>query len=55
VANGVVVGVEVLCGHDSERADGSQRTAVLAVQLVQTVAIDNELAFLAARQIEVVK
>jgi hypothetical protein len=55
VANSVVVGVEVLCGHDSERADGSQRTAVLAVQLVHTVAIDNELAFLTARQIEVVK
>jgi hypothetical protein len=54
VANGVVVCVEVLFGHDSERADGGQRAAILAVQLVHTVAIDNEFAFLAAREIEVV-
>jgi hypothetical protein len=49
VANGVEVCVEVLFRHDSERADGGQRTAVVAVQLTDTVAIDNELASLAAR------
>jgi hypothetical protein len=54
VAERIVVCVEVLFRHHSERADGGQRTAVLAVQLVDIVAIDNELAFLAARQIEVV-
>jgi hypothetical protein len=49
-----VLDVEVLFGHDSERAYGGQRTTVLAVQLVDAVAIDNELAFVAPRQIEVV-
>jgi hypothetical protein len=49
VTNGIVVGVEVLFGYDSERADGGQRTAVVAVQLVHTVAVDDELTFLAAR------
>jgi hypothetical protein len=54
VANGIGVGVEVLFWHDTERADRGQRTAVGAVQLVDAVAIDNQLAFLAAWQIEVV-
>jgi hypothetical protein len=55
LTNGIVVGIEVLFGYDSERADGGQRTAVLAVQLVHTVAIDDELAFVATWKIEVVK
>ena len=38
VTEGIVVDVEVLFGHDSERADGGQRAAVLAIQLVDTVA-----------------
>jgi hypothetical protein len=50
----IVLGVEVLFRHDSERADDGQRVAVLAIQFVHTVAIENELAFLAAWQIEVV-
>ena len=49
-----MVGVEVLFGYDSESADDGQRVAVLAIQFVHTVAIENELAFLAAWQIEVV-
>ena len=49
VAKGIVFGVEVLFGHDSERANGRQRATVLAIQLVDTVAIDNELALLAGR------
>jgi hypothetical protein len=48
-----VIGVEVLFGHNSERVDGGQRAAVLAVPLVHAVAIHHELAFLAARQVEV--
>jgi hypothetical protein len=40
VANGIVVGVEVLFGHHSEGADGRQRAAVLPIQLVYAVAID---------------
>jgi hypothetical protein len=54
MAKGLVVRVEVLFGHHSERADGGQRAAVLVVQLVHAVAIDNELAFFATGQIEVV-
>jgi hypothetical protein len=54
MTNGIVVGVEVLFGYDSERADDGQRAAVVAVQLVHTVAVDDELTFLAARQVEVV-
>jgi hypothetical protein len=53
LANGVVACVEVVFGHHSERADGGQRTAVLAVQLVDTVPIDDQLTLLAAWQIEV--
>ena len=54
VFEGVVVDVEVVFGHDPKGADGGQRAAVLAVQLVDTVAIDDQLALLAARQVEVV-
>jgi hypothetical protein len=38
----------------SERADDDQRATVLAVQLVDTVATNDQLALLAARQVEVV-
>lgn len=54
MAEGIVVGVELLFGHDSERADGGQRAAVLAIQLADMVAIDDQLALLTARQVEVV-
>jgi hypothetical protein len=54
VANGIVVGVEVLFGQDSERADDGQRAAVSAIQLVHTVAIHDQLALFAARQIQIV-
>jgi hypothetical protein len=54
IAQGVLAGFEFVFGHDSERADGGQRAAVLAIQLVHTVAIDDQLALLAARQVEVV-
>ncbi|MGH9372153.1 MAG: hypothetical protein ACRD15_11540 [Vicinamibacterales bacterium] len=54
MVEGVAVDVEVLFGHDTEGADRGQGTAVLAVQLVDTVTINDQLALLAARQIEVV-
>ena len=49
----VVVDVEVVLGHDPEGADGGQRAAVLAVQLVDVVTDHDQLALLAARQVEV--
>jgi hypothetical protein len=54
VSEGLVVGVEILFGHHSERADGSERAAVLAIQLVHTVAMHDQFALFAARQIQVV-
>ncbi|MFN2444512.1 MAG: hypothetical protein ABR606_02815 [Vicinamibacterales bacterium] len=48
------VSIEILFGHDAEGADGGQRAAILAAQLVDTVAIDHKLALLAAREVEVV-
>jgi hypothetical protein len=50
----ILVGGEVPFGYDSESADGGQRAAVLTIKLVHTVAIDDQLALLAARQVEVV-
>jgi hypothetical protein len=52
-AKRIVVRAEVLFGHDSERANGGESAAVLAIQIVHTVAIDNDLALLATRQVEV--
>lgn len=54
VAERIVVGVEVLLGHDSERANRGQRAAVLVIQLVHAVAIDYQLALLGTREVEVV-
>jgi hypothetical protein len=48
-----MVGVEVVLGHDPKRADGGERAAVLSVQLVDTVTDGDQLALLAARQVEV--
>jgi hypothetical protein len=41
-------------GHDAECADHRQRAAVLAVQLVDAIAVDDQFARLAARQVKVV-
>ena len=49
----LVVDVEVVLGHDPKGADGGQRAAVVAVQLVDAVTVHNQLALLAARQVEV--
>jgi hypothetical protein len=49
----VVVDVEVVLRHDSKGANGSERAALLAVQLVDMVTMHDQLALLAARQVEV--
>ena len=49
----VAVGVEVLCGHNTEGAHDGEGTTVLTVQLVDATTINNQLALLAARQVEV--
>lgn len=53
VVERLTVNVEVVLGHDAERADGGQRAAVFAVQLVHAVAVHHECALVAARQVEV--
>jgi thioredoxin-like negative regulator of GroEL len=40
---------EVVLGHDPEGADGGQRPALLAIQLVDAVTKCDQLALLAAR------
>jgi hypothetical protein len=55
VREGVVIGVQVVLGHHSERADGRQRAAVLAVQFVHPAAVDHQLALLAPWQVEVAR
>jgi hypothetical protein len=54
MAEGVVLDVEVLFGHDTEGADGGQRAAVIAIQFVHAVTVNDQLALMAARQVEVV-
>jgi hypothetical protein len=53
VAKGIVVGVEVLFGHNSERADGCEGATVLAIQIIDSIAVEDQLAFIAARQVHV--
>jgi len=53
VVERLVVDVEVVFGHDPEGADAGQRATVLAVQLEDTVTMHDQLALLAARQVEV--
>ena len=50
----VSVTSKVALGHDAERADHRQCAAVLAVQLVHVIAVDDQLARLAAWQVKVV-
>jgi hypothetical protein len=49
----VVADVEIVLGHDTNGADDSQCSVVLAVQFVDTVTIKDQLALLAARDVEV--
>ena len=45
---------EFALGHDAERADHRQCAAFLAIQLVHVIAVDDQFARLAARQVKVV-
>ena len=51
--HGVVVSIEVALGHDTKGADSGQGAAVLAVQVEHAVAVHDQLALVAPRQIEV--
>jgi hypothetical protein len=53
VVQGVVRKIEIAFRHDAERADGSQRAAVFAVKIVDSVAINDQFPLVAARQVEV--
>ena len=48
----VMVDIQVLLGYDAKGAERGQRAAVLAVQLVDTVADRDQLPLLPARQVE---
>jgi len=50
----IAVSPEVLLRHDTERANRRKHAAVLAIQLVDSVAVDHQLARVAARQVQVV-
>jgi hypothetical protein len=39
--------------HDTECADGGQRTAVVAIKLVDSIAVNNQFPLVAARQVKV--
>jgi hypothetical protein len=50
---GFIAGVsKVAFGHDPKRANRGERPAVVSVQLVAVVAIEDELAFRSARQFQ---
>jgi hypothetical protein len=51
---GVVRKIEIVFRHDAKRADGSQRKAVLAVKLVDSIPVHDQFALVATRQVEVV-
>jgi len=49
VLEGIVRKIEIVFGHDPKRADGGQRPAVFAVQLVDSVAVNDQFALVAPR------
>jgi hypothetical protein len=53
VLKGVVRNVEIVFGDHPKCTDDSQRAAVFAVELVDSLAIDNQLSLVATRQVEV--
>jgi hypothetical protein len=54
VLRGVVRKIKLVFRHDAERADGCQRTAVFAVELIDSIALNDQFALVTARQVEVV-
>jgi len=53
VLKGVVRKIELAFRHDAKHANGGQSTAVFAVQFVDSIAINDQFALVAARQIEI--
>jgi hypothetical protein len=53
VVEGVARKIQVVFRHDPKRADGGKSPAVFAVQLVHSVAINNQFALVAARQVDI--
>jgi hypothetical protein len=45
--------IEIAFRDDAKRPDSGQRSAVFAVKLVHSVALNNQLALVAARQVEI--
>lgn len=55
VVQGVARKIEIVFWHDAKRTDGSQRAAVLAVELVDAIAINNQLSLVATGQVEIAR
>ena len=55
IARLIVPALQVAFGHDPKRADGSDRAAVVAVQLVPLFAIEHHLALESAGQLNAVE
>jgi hypothetical protein len=53
VVNGAVGNIEVMFWDDAERTDDGQRTAVFAVKLLDSVAVNDQFALVTARQVDV--
>jgi hypothetical protein len=53
VVQGVVRKIEIVFRYDAKCTDDSQRAAVFAVELVDSLAINNQLSLVATRQVEV--
>jgi hypothetical protein len=49
-----IMTLEIAFDHDPKRADGRERTAVVAVQFVPVIAIEHDLAIDTARQFEAI-
>jgi hypothetical protein len=53
VLKGVVRKIEIMFRHDPKRTNGGQRAAVFAVELIHSVAVNDEFTLVTARQVEV--
>lgn len=53
VVQGVVRKIQIVFRHDAKCTDDSQRAAVFTVELVDSIAINNQLPLIAPRQVEI--
>jgi hypothetical protein len=51
VVQGVVRKTEIVFRHDPKRADGGQRAAVFAVELVNSIAVNDQFPLVGPRQV----